>query len=315
MAFEIPKTAYSGKIKEVKLGTGAKTLTVGGESCYPFYLFEGTMPNLPKIAMEVWDFAPQDWAPAALEPFADVVNDPATWAKKCVNDYKADMICLQLISTDPNGLNRSAEEAAVVAKKVADAIDVPLIVWGTANHEKDTEVLRRVAELCQGKNLILGPVEEGDHKKIGAAALGYKHIVAASTPIDINLAKQLDVLLGNLGVPDNMLLIDPTVSGIGYGIEYCYSVMERIRMAALTQQDDKLQFPIICNVSKEAWKTKEAKLSQTEAPTWGDAKKRGVLLEGMSAMALLLTGADILIMRHPEAIKLVREMIAELSAA
>ena len=174
---------------------------------------------------------------------------------------------------------------------MADAIDVPLIVWGTANHDKDTEVLRAVAELCQDKNLILGPVEEADHKKIGAAAIGYKHTVVASTPIDINLAKQLNILLGNLGVPDDMLVMDPTVSSIGYGIEYCYSVMERMRMAALTQQDDKLQFPIICNLAKEIWKTKEAKIAETEDPKMGDAKKRGILLEAMSAMVLLLAGA------------------------
>jgi len=313
MAFEIPKTAYSGKIKEIKLGTGDKAITVGGESAYPFYLFEGEMPNLPKIAMEVWDCPPQEWAEAALEPFAGATDDPAAWAKKCVDDYGAEMICLQLISTDPNGLDRGADEAAEVVKKVADAIDVPLIVWGTANHEKDTDVLRKVAELCQNKNLIMGPVEEGDHKKIGAAALGYHHTVIASTPIDINLAKQLNILLGNLGVPDNSLVIDPTVSGIGYGIEYCYSVMERIRMAALTQQDEKLQLPIICNISKEAWKTKEAKLG--DDPKLGDAKKRGILLEGMSATAMLLAGADILIMRHPEAIKLVREMITEFTTS
>ena len=314
MAFEIPKTAYSGKIREVKLGTGAKALTVGGESCYPFYLFEGAMPQQPKIAMEVWDNAPQDWAPAAVAPFADVISDPVAWAKKCIGSYGAEMICLQMVSTDPNGMNRGADEAAAVAKKVADAIDVPLIVWGTANHDKDTEVLRKVAELCQGKSLILGPVEEGDHKKIGAAALGYKHTVVASTPIDINLAKQLNILLGNLGVADNQLLIDPTVSGIGYGLEYCYSVMERIRMAALTQQDDKLQSPIMCNLSKETWKTKEAKLPTAEDPRLGDAGKRGVLLEAMSATVLLLAGGDILVMRHPEAIKLVREIINELSA-
>jgi acetyl-CoA decarbonylase/synthase complex subunit delta len=315
MAFNIPKTAYSGKIQEVKLGTGDKALTVGGESCYPFYLYEGDMPRKPIIAMEIWDYAPEDWAPAALEPFADVVKDPVAWAKKCINDYGAEMICLQLMSTDPNGMNRGAEEAAEVVKKVADAIDVPLVVWGTANHDKDTEVLRLVAEQCQGKSLILGPVEEGDHKKIGAVALGYKHTVVASTPIDINLAKQLNILLGNLGVTDKQLIIDPTVSGIGYGLEYCYSVMERIRMAALTQQDDKLQSPIICNISKEVWKTKEAKLKQSEEPTLGDAAKRGILLEAMSATVLALAGGDILIMRHPEAIKLVREMIAELSAA
>jgi len=315
MAFEIPKTLYSGKIKEITLGKGDKAVTVGGETSYPFYLFEGEMPRLPRIAMEVWDMAPEDWPEAALEPFAGVTDDPAAWAKKCINDYGAEMIALQLISTDPNGLNRGADEAVEVVKKVADAIDVPLIVWGTANHDKDTEVLRKVAEVCQGKNLIIGPLEEGDHKKIGAAAIGYHHTAIASTPIDINLAKQLNILLGNLGVPDELLVIDPTVSGIGYGIEYCYSVMERMRMAALTQQDEKLQFPLIGNLGKEAWKTKEAKTPTEEDPKLGDAKKRGILLEAMSATVLLLAGADVLIMRHPEAIKLVRETIAELTAS
>jgi acetyl-CoA decarbonylase/synthase complex subunit delta len=311
MPFEVPKTAYSGKIRATKLGKEDKAVTVGGETSYPFYLFEGEMPNLPKIAMEVYDMAPEEWPAAALEPFKGVTGDPVAWAQKCIKDYGAEMICLQLLSTDPNGANRPADEAAQAVKKVADAIDVPLIVWGTANHDKDTEVLRAVAEAVQNKSLILGPVEEADHKKIGAAAIGYKHTVVASTPIDINLAKQLNILLGNLGVQDDKLVMDPTVSSIGYGIEYCYSVMERMRMAALTQQDAKLQFPIICNIAKETWKTKEAKMDD---PKMGDTKKRGILLEAMSATVLLLAGADVLIMRHPEAIKLVREMIADLTA-
>jgi len=314
MAFEIPKTAYSGKVREIVLGSGDKKVTVGGETAYPFYLFEGEMPCLPRIAMEVWDSPPEEWTEATLKPFAGVTDDPAAWAKKCIDDYGAEIIALQLISTDPNGLDRGAAEAAEVVKKVADAIDVPLIAWGTANHDKDTEVLRQVAEVCQGKNLIIGPIEEGDHKKIGAAAIGYHHTAIASTPIDINLAKQLNILLGNLGVPDEQIIMDPTVSGIGYGIEYCYSVMERIRMAGLTQQDDKLQFPIICNLSKEVWKTKEVKLAD-DVLMMGNAEKRGVLTEAMSALALLLAGGDVVIMRHLEAIKLVKEMIAELTAA
>jgi len=314
MAFEIPKTQYSGKIKEITLGNGDKAVTIGGESAYPFYLFEGEMPNLPKIAMEVWDCAPEEWAEAALEPFAGVTDDPVAWAKKCVEEYGAEMIALQLISTDPNGLDRGADEAAEVVKKVADTIDVPLIVWGTANHDKDTEVLKRVCEICQEKDLIIGPVEEADHKKIGAAAIGYHHTVIASTPIDINLAKELNVLLGNLGVSDELIVMDPTVGGIGYGIEYAYSIMERMRMAGLTQQDERLQFPIICNIAKEVWKTKEMHLADNEL-NMGDAKKRGILMEAMSATVLLLGGADVLIMRHPEAIKLVREMIAELTAS
>lgn len=313
MAFEIPKTKYTGKIRNITLGKGDKAITVGGETSYPFYLFEGGMPHLPKIAMEVWDCPPQDWPEAALEPFAGVTDDPVAWAKKCITDYGAEMIALQLISTDPNGLDRGADEAAEVVKKVVDAIDAPLIVWGTGNEEKDTEVLRKVAELCQGKNLIIGPLEEKDHKKIGASAIGYHHTVVASTPIDINLAKQLNILLSNLGVPDEQIIMDPTVSGIGYGIEYAYSVMERMRMAGLTQEDEKLQFPIICNLAKEVWKTKELHLANDEF-NMGNAKKRGILMEAMSAMVLLLAGADVIIMRHPEAIRLVREMIAELTA-
>lgn len=309
---EIPKINYTGKIKEVTLGVGSKVITVGGETMYPFHLFEGQMPNPPRIAMEVYDAPPEEWPEAALEPFQDVINDPVAWAKKCINVYGAEMICLQLASTDPNGLNRPAAEAAAIAQKVAEAVDVPLIVWGCGNDEKDADTLRRVAELCAGKNLILGPVGEKNYKQIGAGAIGYKHTIVASTPIDVNLAKQLNVLLGNLGVPDGQILVDPTTGGLGYGIEYTYSVMERDRMAALTQQDERLQFPLVCNLAKEVWKTKEAKMSKDEAPLLGDPKKRGILMEAITAMVLLLAGANILIMRHPEAIKLVKDTIAQL---
>ncbi len=313
MALEIPKTKYNGRIREVTLGKGAKQVVVGGETAYPFYLFEGEMPRLPRIAMEVYDTPPRDWAEAALEPFAGVTGDPVAWAKKCVDDYGAELVALQLESTDPNGLDRGADEAAEVVKKIADAVDVPLIVWGTANLEKDTEVLRRVAEVCQGKNLIIGPVEEGNHKKIGAQAIAYKHTLIASTPIDINLAKQLNILLGNLGVPNGQIIMDPTASGVGYGIEYSYSVMERMRVAGLAQQDDKLQFPIICNLAKEVWKTREAHAPDEKASALGNARKRGILMEAISAMVLLLAGGDVIIMRHPEAVRLVREMITELT--
>jgi acetyl-CoA decarbonylase/synthase complex subunit delta len=305
---------YTGKIKEVTLGKGPKAITVGGETAYPFHLFEGEMPHPPRIAMEVFDAPPEEWPEAILEPFKDVTNDPAAWAKKCVEKYAAELIALQLVSTDPNGLNRPADEAAQTAKKVASAVDVPVIVWGSGNVEKDAEVLRKVAEVCDGMNLVIGPVVEGNYKQVGAGAIGYKHTAIASTPIDINLAKQLNILMGNLGVPDGQIVVDPTTGGLGYGIEYTYSVMERDRMAALTQQDERLQFPILCNMAKEVWKTKEAGIKMEDAPTLGDAKKRGILLEAMTAVILLLAGADILIMRHPEAIKLVREMIADFMA-
>jgi len=310
MALEFPTQVYNGRIKEVTLGQGPRAVTVGGESCYPFYLFEGKMPHPPRIAMEVYDTPPESWPEAALAPFRDVATDPVAWARKCVSEYHADMVCLQLESTDPNGLNRGADEAAELALRVAQAIDVPLIVWGTANVEKDSEVLRKVSEVCQGQRLAIGPVAESNYKKIGAAAIGYGHTVIASSPIDINMAKQLNILLGNLGVPDDRLIIDPTVSSIGYGIEYTYSVMERIRIAALTQQDDKLQSPIIANIATETWATKEARADQDDL---GDAARRGIMMEAMSAQLLLLAGADILVMRHPEAVRLSRETIARMT--
>jgi acetyl-CoA decarbonylase/synthase complex subunit delta len=314
MPFEIPKISYNGVIKEIPLGKEANPVIVGGETAYPFYLFEGEMPHPPKIAMEVYDAPPEEWARAALEPFADVINDPAAWAEKCVSSYGAEMIALQLASTDPNAQDNSGEHAVEVTKKVAAAVEVPLIVWGSGNLEKDTEVLKMVAEGCAEETLILGPVTEGGYKAIGAASLAYHHTVAASTPIDINLAKQLNILLGNLGVPDKRIIVDPTVASLGYGLEYAYSVMERDRMAALTQEDERLQFPIVCNLGKEVWKIKEAKMSQEEAPLLGDPLKRGVLLEAMTALLFLLAGADILIMRHPDAIQLVKRFIDDLMA-
>lgn len=312
MALAIPKISYIGKIKEIELRGKDKVIMVGGGTSYPFHVFEGEMPNKPVIAMEVYDSKPEEWPEAAIEPFRDVVDDPVAWAKKCIEVYGAELVALQLASIDPNAQDRPADEAVEVVKKVAEAVDVPLIVWGCANVEKDIEVLRKVAEVCSGRNLIIGPVQEGNYKQLGAVAIAYNHTVIASTPIDINLAKQLNVLLGNLGVPDKQILIDPTTGGLGYGLEYTYSVMERVRMAALTQEDERLQFPMICNMAKEVWKAKEVRISEEDDPKLGDPRKRGILMEAITAVALLLAGADILIMRHPEAINATRGMIEDL---
>jgi acetyl-CoA decarbonylase/synthase complex subunit delta len=311
MTFAIPKTAYTGKIKEVILGKGPRAITVGGGDSYPFHLFEGKMPHPPRIAIEVYDAPPEEWAEAALEPYKDVLNDPVAWARKAVDVYGADLIALQLASTDPNGLNRPSEEAAETAKKVAEAVDVPVIAYGSTNVEKDAEVLRKVSEVCERMNLIIGPAVEDNYKQIGAGAIAYNHTVSANTPIDINLCKQLNILLGNLGVPDGQIIVDPTTGGLGYGVEYTYSVIERDRIAAVSQQDERLQFPIVCNLAKEVWKTKEAKTGDSEL--MGNAAKRGILMEAITAQLLLLAGTDVLVMRHPEAIRLVREMIKDLT--
>jgi acetyl-CoA decarbonylase/synthase complex subunit delta len=310
LAFEIPKQPYSGKIGTTTIGTGKGALTLGGEESYPFYVFEGKMPNPPKIAMEIWDYDPsKDWPAAAVEPFKEVISSPEAWAKKCVKDYGADLIVLQMKSIDPNGMDRKADEAAAVAKKVIDAVDVPVVVWGTANNQKDEEVLKKISEACQGKKVSLSPVEEGNHKGVGASALAYGHVIVASSPIDVNLAKQLNILLGNLGVAGNKILIDPTTGGLGYGLEYSYSVMERIRMAALTQEDGKLQIPMISNVGNEVWKCKEAGQSIEDAPTLGDPERRGILMESVAAACYLLAGSDVVILRHPESVRLVRSFI------
>ena len=314
MAFEIPKINYTGKIKEITIGTGNKTATVGGRDCYPFHLFEGSMPHKPIIAMEIWDMEPDNWPEAAIEPFKDVISDPPAWAKKCVEEYGAQVIVVQLKSTDPNDKDRPVDEAAEVAKKIVDAVSVPVVFWGTAVNEKDEQVLKKIAEVCEGENVGLSPVEEPIHKGVGASALGYRHTVVASTPIDINLAKQLNILLGNLGVQDEHLLVDPTTGGLGYGIEYAYSVMERITQAGLTQEDDKLQIPMINNLGNEIWKCKEAGLPKDELPIMGEPGRRAILMEAVGAVCYLLAGSDILIMRHPESIKLAQEMINDLMA-
>lgn len=316
MAFEFPKDSYAGKIVEVAIGAGAKAKKVGGQNAMPLCNFEGGFPNRPLVAMEVYDKAAvtETWAENAKAPFADVLGDPVAWAKKCLDEYGADLICLQLASTDPNGLNTSAAEAAALVKKVAEAIPVPLIVWGCENGEKDAETLAKVAEVCEGMNLVIGPAVEDNYKKIGGAAIGYGHTVVAQTPIDVNMAKQLNILLNNLGVPMNKILMDPSTGALGYGIEYSYSVMERDRLTGLKQGDEKMQSPLICDIGKYCWKTKEAGISEAEEPSFGDVKTRGILWETVTATDLLTAGADILILRHPESVRTVKKVIDDVMA-
>ena len=309
MGFEITKETYAGGIKGVTIGKGDNTLTVGGQTSYPFYQFEGEMPNKPIIAMEIWDMEPEDWPEAATAPFKGVMSDAAAWAKKCVDDYDAQAIVLQLKSTDPNDKDASADDAAATVKKVLKAIDVPLIIWGCAVPAKDEEVLKKISEVCEGANLILGPVDEKNHKGIGAAAMGYGHTLISSSPIDVNLAKQVNILLENLGVDLGNVITDPTTGGLGYGLEYSYSVMERLNQAAMTQGDDKLQNPMINNLGNEVWKCKEAKQSVEDAPELGDPERRPILMEAVGAVSYLLAGSSILMMRHPESIKLAKAFI------
>ncbi len=297
---------YSGTIREVVLGNGDKTVTVGGSSVLPFHLFEGDMGHRPLIAMEILDIRPE-WPASLARYYEDVMDNPVAWAKKCVDEYNADALNIWLIGTDPNGEDRPAADAAKDAAAVIEAVDVPIIVWGCGNSEKDTETLREVTSLIGDKKVCLAPLEDANYRAIGATAMAFGHPIVAASPIDVNLAKQLNILLENLGVSLDTVLMDPSIGALGYGIEYTYSVMERIRIAALTQKDEKLQVPIICNLGREVWKTKEVGLPTDDQ--LGDQERRGIMMEALTASCLMMAGGEVLIMRHPKAINMAKSLI------
>ena len=312
MAFDLPTETAKGKVREVELGVGDKALKVGGENVLPFHLWEGEMPNKPIVAAEVSDEV-GELIPALDKALGDVKDDPVAWAKKAVEEWGADAIFLLLTSTDPKATDASPDEAAETVIKVEEAVKVPVIVYGTEDLEKDAEIAKVIATKAEGKNLLIGPAKEENFKKVGAPAIGYKQTVVGMTPIDVNLAKQLNILLTNLGMQEDKLVIDPTTGALGYGLEYTYSVMERLKIAALNQDDSMTQMPMLANIGFQAWKTKEAKSSEEEYPEWGDPEKRGIMWETITAISLLLSGADILVLRHPESIRMTKQLIADLS--
>ncbi len=301
------KQIYSGEIREVTLPAPGGNLAAGGAKSLPFHLFEGEHANKPMIAMDILDLNPEEWPETLRRHFDGVLDNPVAWAEKCVNDYNADAICLSMVSTDPNGMNRSSSDAAKIATEVIKAVDVPVILWGCGNGDKDTETLREVTAMVGERKVCLAPLSDANYKAIGATAMAFGHPVVAASPIDVNLAKQLNILLENLGMQLDSVLIDPSIGALGYGIEYSYSVMERIRIAALTQKDEKLQVPIICNLGREVWKAKEVRLDSDDMI--GDQERRGVLMEAITASCMLMAGGEVMIMRHPQAISLTRALI------
>ena len=320
MTIEIPevKKTWTNPINAMTIGatgeeggTRTSTVTLGGETTLPFYHFEGAMPNTPVVAMEVWDIAPEEWPDPVKEPFADVMADPGAWAKKCVDEYGADLICLRLKGCDPNGENKSAEDATAATKRVLESVGVPLIIWGCGNTDKDNEVFPAVAEAASGENCLLGTITEDNYKTLTALGIAYNHKLIAESPVDINMAKQVNILALDVGFPAESILIYPSTGALGYGIEYVYSIMERLRIAGL-KGDKVVAMPILCDIGIEVWGVKEAKAPQSEVPEWGDAKLRGPLWEAATAYVYLLAGADVLIMRHPEAVRMAKETIGRL---
>ena len=312
MSYTPPKDNYAGKVYPVTIGTGDKAVTFGGENVLTFHGFEGETPNKPLIAMEVMDIPPTDWPEEVRKQFESVGDDPVKWALYCQDDLGAGAIALRLQGTHPDLGNKSADEAAVTVKAVLDAIDIPLIILGSNDAEKDSEVIVKAAEAAKDSNCLIGKAQEANYKTIGAAAMANGHKLIAMSELDINLSKQLNILITQMGISAENIVTDPMSSALGYGLEYTYSVMERIRLAALAQNDGKMQPPIMGDVGIYVWKIKETQASEEDLPEWGALSERGIAWEAVSATSFLIAGAEIIIMRHPKALEAVNKFIAEM---
>ena len=319
MAVDIVKEKHKSKVTEVVLGatkeeggTRSHTIKVGGESTLPFLHFEGEVPNRPVVALEVWDMVPEDWPSSLKEYYKDVYDDPAAWAKKCVDEYGADLIAVRLKSADPDFKDSSAQECADTVKKVLEAVSVPLIIFGCGKAEKDDQIYQAVAEAAAGENLLMGIAELENYKAVTSACMANQHCIIANSPIDINICKQLNIQILEMSQAlASKIIIDPTVAALGYGIEYSYSIMERARLGAL-QGDKMLAFPVIGNIGQEVWRAKEATVSTDDQPGWGEQSERAMMWEANTAMAYLQAGMNILVMRHPRAFELTKNNIDEL---
>jgi acetyl-CoA decarbonylase/synthase complex subunit delta len=311
MPIEIPKDKWPGSIKTVTIGataaeggTRAKSVTVGGQSTLPYLQFEAPTPNKPVVAIEIKSRKPEDWSPLLAEVWGEAMDDPAAWAKKA-EEAGADLLVLALMLED------TPEDAVKAVKAVLEASGLPLVVWGPGQVEKDNELLVPVAEATKGEKLVLGICEDKNYRTIVATAMANEHLVQSRAPMDVNLSKQLNILITDMGLPAERIIMDPTTGALGYGIEYGYSVMERLRLAAL-QGDSMTQLPMLVTPGFEAWKAKESKVGEGVPETWGDWAERGVHWETITATALVESGADIIVLRHPESVKRVKEAIDEL---
>lgn len=309
---------WQDKVSEVTLGatkesggSRASIIKIGGETGIYFIKGEDTCPNLPVVAMEIWDMEPEAWPDTLKSNFGSVLNNPAEWAKVCVEKFKADLVCLRLASVHPDAKNSTPEEAGKTLENVLKAVNVPLIVIGSGSHEKDNDVIVRCSEVARGENCLFGIAAQDNYKTLTAACLSGGHCIISEAPIDINIAKQLNILICDMQFPLDKIVIHHATGALGYGLEYTYSIMERTRLAGLSG-DKMLSIPLINFVGHEVWRTKEAKAGDEVAGDWGATKDRGPLLETVTACAYLNAGADILVMNHPKAVEETKRVIKEL---
>ncbi len=316
---EIPKEKWTGKVRQVTLGatadqggSRAHTVTVGGETALPFLHFEGQFPNHPIVAIEIQDGYPADWSPTLLKAWGDAAKDPAAWARKA-QEAGADLIVLKLRGESADGNQTTPAQVTQTVKNILAATGLPLIILGPGQAELDNELLVAAAEAAAGERVALGMCEDKNYRTIAAAALAHNQLVVASSPIDVNLAKQVNILLTDMAIAPDRILMDPTTGALGYGLEYTYSVMERLRLAAL-QGDSMTQQPMFCLVGYESWRQKESKVGEGVPTEWGELERRGVTWEVLTATTLLQAGADIVSLRHPESVRQTHEVIKKLMA-
>jgi acetyl-CoA decarbonylase/synthase complex subunit delta len=309
---------WTGSVHEVIIGAteaegGSRqsTVKIGGEKTLPFLFPEGVIPNKPVIAYEIQDIPPQDWPAELTSQYKDVFNDPLAWAERCVAQFGAKLICVKLTGAHPDNGNKSADDEAKLVGRLLKRVTVPLIITGCGDDEKDNQVLPACCEAAKGERCLIGCAVQDNYKTITAAVSADGHSIIAESPIDINIAKQLNILISDMGLPLERIVINPTIGSLGYGLEYAYSIMERARLAALSG-DKTVASPFICFVAQESWRAKEAKVSKTEFPDWGEEVERGVIWEALTATALMQSGGNLLVMRHPKAVKKVSSYIDSL---
>ncbi len=309
----VPKTQpFNGKINTVTLGTGDKAVVIGGQNVLPFYTFDAPIENAPKIGVEISDLA-NEWTAPGLKEFYAGCTTMAERAKKAETMPGADFICLHFESADPNGENRSTAECVADAVAVAEAITMPIVIMGCKNMEKDGELFSKISEALQGKNILVMSARSEDYKTVGASvALAYGQKVGAETADDINLAKQLNIMLKGLSIAPQNIVMNIGTAAVGYGYEYVASTLDRVRAAALAQSDADLQMPIIAPVSPDTWSVKESSASEEDEPAWGNCEERAINMEVATASADLIGGADAVIMRHPDAVAAIKKFITEL---
>ena len=313
MSFVPKKHTYNAHINEVVLGVGDKAVTIGGQNVLAFHPFDGEITNAPKIGVELTDAGMAMCTMPGEQKFYEGCATVADMAKRASAMEGASFICLHLEGADPNGENKSVDECVELAKSVADATDMPLVVMGCKNIEKDTELFNKIAEALAGKNILVLSARDENYKAIGAGAgLAYGQKVGAESAVDINLAKQLNTVMTQLGVSAQSIVMNIGSAAAGYGFEYVASTLDRVKDAALSQSDAMLQMPIITPVSADTWGVKEAIMPEADMPEWGSQEERGIEMEIVTAAAVLASGSDAVIMRHPEAIRTIAAMIGEL---